>query len=979
MTKTLFRYLALLLVCISQLSCSSVSNNKAGSNETYNNLKENFNSPNANSGPRCWWWWLNSNVTKEAITRDLEAMHDKGFSGAMIFDAGTELNWGPDKNPPNGPMFSSPEWVELYLHALNEAQRLDLEIGLSIQSGWNLGGPGVSLDDKAKQICWSEIQLEGTASIKQKLPVPKSNYDYYRDVCVLAYPNKQDAEDTLGSTRKPISNLKAKTGARELGGSAPDCRFLLNDNPSVEGEQDAKLIEIIDITDKLDEYGILKWDVPAGKWTILRIGYTPTLAHVKTSSDNWKGHVIDYLSKDVFNSYWNDVVDSLLKQAGPMAGTVLKQLETDSWECGGMNWSTGFAEDFKLYTGYDIIKYLPIVAGKIIENRDISNAFLADLRKTIAFCVSENHYKIFAERAAEYKLGIQPESSGPHAAPVDGITNYSHSDIVMSEFWVPSPHRPNPENRFFVKQASSAAHIYGKQYVGAESFTSLKKPAWADVLWEEHKPAMDYEFCEGLNMIFFHTFTCSPKEEGIPGQEYFAGTHVNPQVSWWKYSDAFMDYINRVQSVVQQGKFVADVLYYYGDHVPNIAVYKGFNRAGTLPGYDFDVTNEEVLLKLKVEDGKLVVPGGIRYRVLVLPDHKVLSLAVLEKVGQLLKQGATVLGPKPERLVSLVGGITAQQKFHNLADKLWGTKPADSDLKKVGIGRLVWGQSSREFLQSEGVIFDFEVIDVEKQLDYQYIHYTIDETNVYFVCNQTDQTKAINCAFRISGKQPELWDPVTGRITRATAFEQADGRTIIPMEFAPYGSCFVFFRETISVTKQGAENSNYPVLNKVKEIQGPWQLAFDSDWGGPESIKFKTLSDWAQHPDEGIKYYSGYVCYTNTFEFEPVEAKHYWLQLNRVEDVGIAGVRLNGKDIGITWNSPFLVEMTGAIKPGQNKLEITVVNSWQNRLIGDRGKTQEERFTKTNINIRDDWKLRRSGLLGPVEIKSNRKRIEILK
>lgn len=963
MKKSSFSLFLLLFICASHLSCSSDGNKQGSANESYIYLKGNFKTPDASSGVRCWWWWLNSNVTKEAITKDLEAMHDKGFSGAMIFDAGTETRWGPDENPPNGPMFSSPEWIELYLHALNEAKRLGLELGLSIQSGWNLGGPFVSLDDKAKQINWSEVQVEGTATIELKLPVPKSNYEYYRDICVLAYPSKQ-------VEREPISNLTAKSGARELGGSAPDCRFLLDDHPVVDGEEDALLKDIIEITDKLSEDGTLKWKVPEGKWTVLRIGFTPTKAHVATSSDNWKGHVLDYLSKEVFERYWNKTVDPLLKKAGPMAGTVLKQLETDSWECGGMNWSPDFAKDFKQYTGYDIIKYLAVVAGKIVENREVSNAFLADLRKTIAHSVSENHYKIFAQNAARYNLGIQPESSGPHAGPVDGITNYSHSDIVMSEFWSPSPHRPNPENRFFVKQASSAAHIYGKQFVGAESFTTLRKPHWADELWYDMKPHMDYEFCEGLNMIFFHTFTCSPKEMGIPGQEYFAGTHVNPQVTWWDQSDAFIEYINRVQSIVQQGKFKADVLYYYGDHVPNIAVNKGFNKAGALPGYDYDVTNEEVLLQLKVVDGKVVVPGGIHYRVLVLPDHKVLSMAVLEKIEQLLEEGATVIGPKPERLVSLVGGKSAQQKFHKLADKLWGAKMSGTWKKKIGNGRLICGQSSRKFLQSEGIAFDFEVIDSEKQLDYQYIHYTIDDADVYFVCNQTGQTKSIDCAFRVSGKQPELWDPVTGEITTANSFQQIDGRTIIPMEFDPYGSCIVFFRGSIPVTKQGTESSNYPLLKNLKEIEGPWQVSFDQNWGGPESVEFNTLSDWTQHTDEGIKYYSGKASYSNVFELKPDEGKRYWLQLNNVKDVGIASAKLNGKNIGTTWTTPFRVEITDALKFGQNQLEITVVNSWQNRLIGDRNKSQEERYTKTNIKIRDDWKLRSSGLLGPVEIKS---------
>ena len=963
MTKRFFCGLILPVICMLQFGCSIESNKPAASDDTLTYLKENFKSPDSLSGARCWWWWLNSNVTKEAITRDLEAMQEKGFSGAMIFDAGTELGWGPDRNVPNGPMFSSPEWVELYLHALKEAQRLGLEIGLSIQSGWNLGGPSVTLDEKAKQICWSEIQLDDAAGTEHLLPVPRSNYGYYRDICVLAYPAKQ-------IEREPISHLAEKTGSRELGGSAPDCRFLLDDYPALDGEADSFLTDILDLTGSLGEDGTLRWDVPVGKWTVLRIGYTPTLAHVKTSSDSWKGHVLDYLSKDVFDRYWDDVVDPLLKKAGPLAGTVLKRLETDSWECGGMNWSPGFAEEFKRYNGYDIRKYLSVVAGKIVGNRQISNAFLADLRKTIARCVSENHYRVFADRTAKYNIGIQPECSGPHAAPIDGLTNYSHSDIVMSEFWIPSPHRPHPENRFFVKQAASAAHIYGKRYVGAESFTSLKNPHWAVELWHDMKPAMDYEFCEGLNMIFFHTFTCSPEEMGVPGQEYFAGTHVNPQVTWWDHSDAFMDYINRIQSVVQKGRFAADVLYYYGDHVPNIAVYKGFNRAGTLPGYDYDVTNEEVLLQLKVVDGGILVPGGIRYRLLVLPDHKVLSLAVLEKVKVLLKRGATVLGPKPERLVSLVGGESAQNRFHHLSDELWGRRPAESGWKTVGKGLLAWGQSSRELLYSSGLAYDFEVLEAENQREYQYIHYTIDDADVYFVCSQTDQTKANDCAFRVSGKQPELWDPVTGEITTAVAFMQTGGRTIIPMVFDPYGSCFVFFRKSIPEAKQGTESANYPILKTVKEIEGPWQVTFDPDWGGPQSIEFGGLTDWTTHPNEGIKYYSGIATYTADFACNPAKGKRYWLQLNQIADVGVASVKLNGIDAGITWTKPFRVEVTDALRAGQNQLQITVVNSWQNRLIGDRGKPQEERFTKTNITIRADWKLRGSGLLGPVEIKS---------
>jgi hypothetical protein len=716
---------------------------------------------------------------------------------------------------------------------------------------------------------------------------------------------------------------------------------------------------------------VLTWNAPAGEWTILRIGYTPTKAHVSTSSDNWKGHVVDYLSKEAFNRYWDRVVEPLLKKAGPLAGTVLTQLETDSWECGGMNWSPGFAEDFKKYNGYDLIKYLPVVAGKIVESREASNAFLADFRKTIAHYISENHYRTFAENAARYNIGIQPECSGPHAGPIDGIKNYSHSDIVMSEFWAPSPHRPTPEKRFFVKQASSAAHIYGKKIVGAESFTTIG-PHWNDLLWHAQKPSMDYEFCEGLNMVFFHTFTCSPKEMGLPGQEYFAGTHVNPNVTWWAESDVFMDYINRVQHIVQQGEFVADVLYYYGDHVPNIAVNKGLNRADCMPGYDHDVTNEDILLQLEVENGRLVVPGGVHYRVLVLPDHKVLSLAALKKVEGLLAQGATVLGAKPERLVSRVGGEDAQREFHALATKLWGEKPAETGLKKIGNGRLVWGQSSRSLLLADGVAPDFEVLHAKRQADYEYIHYTIDGADVYFVCNQTTQARKADLAFRVSGRQPELWDPATGEIREAEDFAGKGSQTIVPVHFDPYGSVFVIFRSQAKAVAQFG--SNFPVWKEKQQIDGPWEVSFNPKWGGPaDPVLFDRLSSWTEHSNDGIKYYSGKAVYRTTFNLDNIPTdRSMALELGSVKDVGVAQVTLNGTDLGVVWLAPFRIDISKAIKPGENHLEVMVVNSWHNRVMGDDALPKNRRFTRTNVSVvkegRFKWELEESGLLGPVRI-----------
>jgi len=676
-------------------------------------LEEGFCRPPQEFGVRCWWWWLNSNVTKEVITRDLTEMKAKGFSGAMIFDAGGAEQRG-NAQVPAGPLYGSEQWRVLYKHALKEAERLGLTLGLSIQSGWNLGGPNVTPDFAAKQLTWWETEIVGPVAYTKKLPAGPARDGYYKDIAVLAYKNKARgrakarfeikasssqkdfpvanvldgsaatywvsggdqpgqgptpgrpesitvtfAEPTeiaevriqgrkdygpatlqvicretnerteqfrltdgpnapvrfpvlkgrtfelvfdraydprfpntprnvqvatlvlgdsayrplMSTATAPIENLQLKSGTRELGGSAPDCRFLLNDAASTPGEEDALAKDVIDLSNRMAADGTLSWEAPAGRWTVLRFGYTITNAHVSTFSGEWKGRVVDYLSRAAFDRYWNQVVAPLIEDAGPLAGKVLKQLETDSWECGGMNWSPDFAPDFAEYRGYDMIPYLPVFAGKIVDSRDASNAFLADFRKTLGDCVADNHYAVFAEYAHRCNLEIQPESGGPHAGPLDAIKNLGKSDIVMGEFWVPSPHRPQPVNRFYMKQASSAAHIYGKKYAAAEAFTSIG-PHWDDVLWQSQKPSMDHEFCSGLNMIFFHTFTCSPKEMGIPGQEYFAGTHVNPQVTWWEYAGAFIDYINRCHFMTQQGKFVADVLYYYGDHVPNVARLK---------------------------------------------------------------------------------------------------------------------------------------------------------------------------------------------------------------------------------------------------------------------------------------------------------------------------------------------------------------------------------------------------------------------
>jgi hypothetical protein len=931
------------------------------------NLAAGFKDPPRQYGIRCWWWWLNGNVTREAITHDLEAMKDKGFSGACIVDAGGADQRG-NSQVPEGPMFGSPAWRVLFRHALNEAARLNLTLSLNIQSGWNLGGPDILPEEAAKHLTWSKTSTRGPGPVKLILPDPPARDGFYRDIAVFALPAKPAAN------RPPIRNLEDKAAFKEVSGSVADTRHLLTDVPGQPGEEDALLTAVIPLSQKVEPGGVVHWQAPAGDWAILRMGYTTSPAHVSTSSGKWQGRVLDYLSERHFMRYWLDHVEPLLEDAEAFAGPTLRYLQTDSWELGGLNWTEGMEAEFKSRRGYDLLPFLPVIAGYIIENREVSNRFLADWRKTISDLIAEKHYAVFAREARQHNLGIQPESAGPHLGPFDGLKNYQYSELMMSEFWIPSPHRPTPERRFFVKQAASAAHIYNRTLVGAEAFTSIG-PHWDDVPWAAHKPSFDHEICAGLNLAFVHTFTCSPPEMGKPGQEYFAGTHFNPNLTWWDLSGEFIRYLSRVQYLSQRGTVVADALYYVGDHIPIVSGLKEADPARVMPGYDYDLINEDVLLRsLEVRDGRLTLPHGIGYRILVLPDHRVLSLAVLKKVRQLIQDGATVLGARPLRTISLTGYPACDGEFTKLAGEAWGPEVDKPGEHRFGKGRAVWGYTGKEFFSREGLPEDCEFPGSAKPGSWDFIHRRLGDAEYYFVSNQSPEMQRARIAFRVNAKQPELWEPVTGQSRDASSFTQTQGRTFVPLEFQPYESMFVVFRKPIPITASGSGKTNGTLFAPLLEITGPWTVQFDTRWGGPDVVQFGRLESWTTRTEPGIRFYSGKALYSCGFDlpYGRGDGEKLFLELGDVKDVGMARIKLNGKEMGITWTPPFRMEITDAVRASHNSLQVEIANSWRNRLVGDRELPEGKRLTRTNITIQKEWKLLESGLMGPVRILSAR-------
>jgi hypothetical protein len=950
-------------------------------------LEEGFRNPPLEARLRSYWWWLNSNVTEEAITRDLQAMKAKGFAGAIIVDAGGAEQRG-NRQVPAGPAFGSDGWRDLYRHALREASRLGLELSLNILSGWNLGGPGVNAEHAAKQAAWARLHVTGPARLERVLEPPPGKLGFYRDVAVLAYPLRNGA-----AMPRPIRDLALKIAARESGMSMPHSETLLTDVPAQTGEEDAAASQVIDVSDRMSSDGTLVWDVPAGEWEILRFGYTPSGAVVSTASEAWQGLVVDYLSPAAFDSYWNRVVAPLIEDASSPSHRSLKYLVTDSWEAGGMNWTPAFRTEFQRRRGYDPLPFLPVLAGRIIDSRDSSNRFLADFRRTVADLIGA-HYALFAERAARHGLGTHPESGGPHGAPIDALLNLGQASFPQMEYWAKArTHRIRDEERFFGKQAASAAHIYGRTLVAAEGPTSIG-PQWEESLWDNLKPTFDRAVCEGVNLLVWHTVTCSPAEMGKPGQEYFAGTHFNPNVTWWEQSGPFLDYVNRVQFLMQQGLFVADVLYYYGDHVPNFARLKSADPARVLPGYDYDVCNEDVLAnRLSVRDGRLVLPDGMSYRVLVLPDLDVVSPSALRKVRDLVAAGATVVGRRPLRATGLLGDAEVAA----VASELWDRAPS-------GKGRVVSDRDARDVLATAGVLPDFECSPARPAGQIEFIHRRSREADIYFLSNQGEGAESLQAVFRVRGMAPELWDPETGAVSPLPVFDStSDGRTRVPLNLDPYGTAVVVFRAPagphfvavdggadvlardggfmvearsagrISLTAPSGSTTtvSVPELPPPMDVLGPWTVRFPPGWGAPEHVVFDCLTSWTDNPDPGVKHFSGTASYEKDIEiparfFEA--AGRLELSLGDVKE--LAEVVLNGKSVAVVWRVPRVVDITASAKAGTNRLVVRVTNLWPNRLIGDQFLPEAQRFTHTNITkFTRESPLLRSGLLGPVTIR----------
>jgi hypothetical protein len=985
-------------------------------------LRAGFERPPDTAKARCYWWWLNGNTTMDTITRDLKGMKAKGFGGAILVDADGSGQEG-NTEAPAGPPIGSPAWTALVVHALAEARQLGLEISLSVTSRGNvgiIGGPSVTPPDTLKLLTFSRIVVEGGGAKNVQLAAPPQEHGFYRPIATLAYPLRHGAAlpGSADSGRPAIVDLRFKAAVAETGFSMPSSDQVMRDAASTRDEQDADIGQVVDLSADVDGSGNLAWNFPEGTWEVLRIGYTDTSVRLSDAPDQPLRLPLDVMSATAFDHYWRNAIVPLLDAAKPYIGTSLRYLVTDSWEAGGTNWTEGFREEFQRRRGYDPLPYLPIVAGRILDGRKTSNQFLFDLRRTVAELIAQNYYDRFEDHARKWGLGTHPEAGGPHGAPIDALENFRSPTFPQTEFWVTSgTHRVTDGERFFVKEAASAAHIYGKPFAAGEGPTSMNPAAWSESLSGDVQPTFDHALTEGLNRLFWHEFTSSPAKYGLPGQEYFAGTHLNPNVTWWNQAGPLLLAFNRAQFLMQQGLSVSDLLYFYGDQVPGFVRVKSDDPAHVLPGYDYDVVNEDALLHRMQFDGPdLHTPEGLRYRALALPASRRVSLVALNWMRKFVLQGGVVIGLKPTGPLGLIPP-EEQAEFTRIAGEMWsGCEGGDAE-SRFGKGRIECTANARAALATMGVAPDFlyamssEPAAAESAPVFDYIHRTVRGAEIYFVRNTSPQEVQAALSFRIRGRAPELWNPDDGTTVPAAVYtETKNGRTEIPLTFPPLGSVFIVFEQPtashllqierdgstvfpsirqgegvfsngasgivaavpgtyVTVSSQGARQTFVvPAVNSA--IKMAWSLSFPPGWGAPESTPVERFDSWTESQNPGIRYFSGTATYRTTLRIGPglvAPGRQLWLDLGQARE--IATVRVNGRLVGTTWRAPYAVRIDKFVKTGDNSVDVMVTNLWPNRLIGDLQPSATEKFTHTNVHAyTKSSPLMPSGILQPITL-----------
>ncbi len=721
--------------------------------------------------------------------------------------------------------------------------------------------------------------------------------------------------------------------------------------------------EVIDLTDKLDADGKLHWQPKQGNWRIIRLGYSLTGKENHPATPEATGLEVDKFDADAVSRYINTYLDNYVNALGgrSLKDAGISALLNDSIEVGASNWTPELFSEFKQRRGYDLHPWLPALTGEIINDSAQTDAFLYDFRHTLAELIADNHYAVISDAA--HKRGLKHYSEAlENGRPVlgDGMAMRKHADVPMAAMWSFSTDKavgPKPQYWSDIREAASVAHIYGQNTVAAESLTSALSP-WA-FSPADLQPMIDMEFALGVNLPIIHTSVHQPLTNKAPGLSLLVfGQFFNRLETWAPYAKPWVDYIARNAFMLQQGRFAADVAYFYGEEAPLTGMHSDTPPTDVPKQNGFDYVNADVILtQLKVTDGKLTADSGASYKALYLGDaSQFISLKVLQQLSALVQQGATLIGPQPKASPQLQDD---QQAFTQLATALWQGK--------TGKGKVIAADSVQTGLDQAGIKADFAYQSANADSTIMFVHRVVDDKDIYYYTNRHNRAEPVTFSFAVSGKQPMHWDANTGQAT-PLSYQVKDGVTQIARTLAPFESGYVVFERPTSKAAFTAPQAHQQVLTSLTDN---WQVSFQPGRGAPEKAVTLAVGDLAKSADDSIKYFSGTATYNKELMVEKAWLKGdaaLTLDLGKVGDV--ADVLVNGQSAGIVWKAPYQTQdLRALLKPGANTLEIKVTNLWVNRLIGDKQPDAKQTYTFTTMDTYEPTApLRPSGLLMPVKL-----------
>ncbi len=715
---------------------------------------------------------------------------------------------------------------------------------------------------------------------------------------------------------------------------------------------DAK--QLVDLSACVDTVnGKLRWQAPAGQWLVMRFVHIPIGTRTKHGRQNLMGLECDKLSAEAAKVQWNHyaavIADSIKAHGGVLHGVAM-----DSNEAGSQNWTPGFERSFARLRGYDLLKWMPVMAGYVVNTAEESDGVLYDVRRTIADLVSDNHYAVFDSLCRSRGLTFTAQATGNALCMVaDQLQAKGRVMKPQGEFWA-----MHPDGNYDIKESSSAAHVYGKTIASGEAFTDAKYSHSLAYM----KQLADYAYCYGLNEFVVCASAAQPWTDRIPGNTAGGRQYcLNRNNTLWPYSRDFWDYQARCSYLMRQGVPVVDICVYLGENAP---VKILTHRLPSIPaGYDYDVfTTDALLTRMRMRHGNVCLPNGLAYELMILPATGEMTLEALRKIAGMVEDGLAIYGPRPLWCGPLKDK-GCKDEFRQLADDLWGAEPTDSGINTCGKGTVYWGMPLEEVFEEIGLLPD---VDMPAGRKCFFAHRHLRDGDIYFVDNHEDTPLTHTFRFRTTKDVAELWNPVTGKRCIIPSTRISDGRRLsVELHMQPRES-YVIVMHDHDVFTETLPSLTWDAPKRRQELAGEWLIDYSTSLGGPGQVMTTELTDWSQSADARIRYYSGTAVYRHTFCADSLSrSKRQFLQFSRLESV--ARVTLNGKPVGTVWCSPWRLELTGYLQQGNNILQIEVANSLMNRMIGDASLPESQRITcACPLIAKPDDPLVPSGIFGPV-------------